>query len=104
MSSETAALLLVVAMVPFFTVNPILYAYVTNWRRSREGRAVMHLFISLAALVDFAVLYRLVPWFPGKPIVAIVVYAAILIGGVRFTAILVRTLLEQRRKTRTTRP
>jgi len=91
---------LVVAMVPFATANPILYAYIYNWRRSPEGRAVMTLSIGLALLVDLAVLYALLPWFPGKPAVAAVVYALILLGLARFTVVLVRGLREQCRRKR----
>lgn len=98
MNWELLGVWLVMAMVLPATANPILYGYVTHWRRSGEGRALMGMFVSLAALVDLAVLYYVLPWFPGKPIVAAGVYAAILVGMVRFTAILVRTLLEQRRE------
>lgn len=100
MTWHTLDLWLVVAMVPFATANPILYAYIFNWRRSPEGRAVMNLSIGLALLVDIAVLYALVPWFPGKPIVAAGVYVLILLGMARFTVVLVRGLREQRRRKR----
>jgi hypothetical protein len=95
---KTLDLLLVVAMVPFATVNPFLYALIFNWRRSAEGRALMTCFVGLALLVDFAVLYALLPWFPAKPYVAAVVYALILTGFIRFTLVLVRELRSQHRR------
>lgn len=91
---------LVVAMVPFATVNPILYRLVFDWRRSPEGRALMTCFVGLALLVDFAVLYAALPKFPAKPYVAAGVYALILTGFVRFTLVIVRELRAQRRRRR----
>lgn len=97
MNWDLLSALLVYAMVPFATANPIAYAYVYNWRKSPEGRAVMTLLVSLAALVDFTVLFRIVPAFPGKSIVAVVVMAAILLGMVRLSVVIARALRDQRR-------
>lgn len=88
---------LVFAMVPFATLNPIAYAYVFNWRKSPEGRAVMNVLLSLAALVDFTVIFRLVPDFPSKPQITTVVFASILAGMVRLSVVILRTLRDQRR-------
>lgn len=95
---ETLKVALVLAMVPFATANPIMYAYVYNWRRSAEGRAVMNLLVSWAALIDLAVLFWAVPSFPGKSWVAIVVYLGILTGTVRLSVVIARALRNQRRR------
>ena len=92
MSLQTIALLLVVAMVPFATLNPILYGVFFPWRQSREGRAMITLFTGFGLLVDFSIIYEVVPWFPGKWVVAIVVYAGILAGMAWLSYALVRLL------------
>lgn len=86
----TVALALIVCMVPFVNLNPILYAVASPWHKSREGRAVMAGLVSLALLVDGGLLYSLVPGFPGKTVVAVVVYALILLAQVLMTYALVR--------------
>ena len=98
MSWELLDVLLVVGMVPFATANPILYGFFFPWRQSREGRAVLNLMVGLAALVDFSVLYKFVPEFPGKEVVAAIVYAAILVAMARMTYALVRLLHVCRRR------
>ena len=95
---KTLDVLIVMAMVPFATVNPFLYWRIFNWRRSPEGRALMTCFVGFALLVDFAVLYAVLPRFPAKPYVAAAVYLLILSGFVRFTLVILRELRAQRRR------
>ena len=83
MNAETFALLLVIAMVPFTTTAAIVYLTLYPWRRSREGWALATVIASFALLIDLAVLYELVPGFPGKPGVRIALYALILAGQVQ---------------------
>lgn len=83
MSAETFALLLVIAMAPFATIAAGVYLALYPWRSSREGWALATVITSFALLIDLAVLYELVPGFPGKAAVRIALYALILAGQIQ---------------------
>lgn len=85
---------------PFFTANVILYACVHNWRSSPEGKALMRTFVLLMLLTGFTVAFDVVPSFPGKNVIAAAVLLYMLYGAVRFTYLLSRELVRQRRHDR----
>lgn len=88
---EAVALLLVIAMVVPATMFPILYHRRQPWWRTLQGRAIMTLSTGFALLVDAAVLYELVPAFPGKDIARLVIYTVILAGFCWLNVALLRT-------------
>lgn len=104
MTWEGVAVALVLCMVPFANLNPVLYAKYFPWRATKEGRAVVLSWVGLALLIDAATFYMLVPSFPGKPLVAVVIYAVILVGLIRWTVVLLRLLkVCSRRRAKTRR-
>lgn len=99
MTTETVAVLMVLAMAPLATVSAVLYSMFFPWRHTREGWAFFNVIWSMALLVDVSVFYYFAPTFPGKPIVQLGVFAVILAGLAQLTYSLGR-LVWKRRKAR----
>lgn len=88
MTWENVATAEVVLMVPFTTTFAVLYGVFWPWYRSAQGRAIFAKAVGMALLIDFAVLYMVLPdhVLPPKEYVAPFVYAVILASQIGLVA------------------
>lgn len=84
MSTDTAAVLLIIAAAPAATLFPIGYAWVARdvWWRTPAGRALMTSSTALALLIDISLAYQAFgDDYPAREIVRLSVFALIAAGA-----------------------
>jgi len=93
----TAAKILAVSMSVMSLCFIILYGTRSNWRATREGRALMYLTIGFTATVLITASARLFSPFPGLDLLRFLIFAAFVMTEIHITATLYQAQTQQNR-------